>query len=155
MQRNRTAWIAVALIGMLALAAAPTALIAQEEGNGDGDGVLAYLLTHPRVLVRQLRLTPDQVTATRRLLQSTQDTIQPLRRDIASLTHQLQEGLALDAPDACALGQLLVDRKGKYEQIEAALTDFDDSFAALLTPAQLERYEALKRRLRAAGRRDG
>jgi hypothetical protein len=142
-------WIAAAL---LVLTAALPAL-AQEAGDNDGSGVIAYLLTHPRVLVNRLALTPDQVTATRQLLQRTRNAVGPLRQDIASLTRQIQEALAQSSPDACAVGQLVVDRKGKYDQIEAALQGFDDAFSGLLTPDQLAKYERLKETLRRAGAR--
>jgi hypothetical protein len=137
--RNRQAWIAAALTALSLLAALPA--VAQEE---EKEGVIAYLLAHPRILVNRLNLTPDQATATRQLIERTRTALRPLRTDIANLTKQIRDALAQPTPDACALGRLLVDRKAKYEQIEDVLQGFDDAFSALLTREQLARYEALK-----------
>jgi len=149
MQQRSLTLTAVLLLALLGLAAMPA--LAQEAADAEQPSALAYLLAHPGLLVRGVGLTPAQATATRALIQTARTAIRPVRADVQSLNQQIKAAFAQASPDACAIGALVVSRHDDYEKIEAALQAFDQGFAALLTPEQLAKYEALKTVLRLGG----
>ncbi|HEX7183386.1 MAG TPA: periplasmic heavy metal sensor [Thermoanaerobaculia bacterium] len=141
--RILTAVILTALVAALALPAlAPAGQTAQVAEAARPNPV--ELLNNPRALARYLRLTPEQLAAFRQLRQELQNTVEPLREQQRDLREQLRDQLEASSPDACAIGETSVDIHELGEQIRAAVEHFDEQFSAILTPAQLARYEALK-----------
>lgn len=135
------------ILGLVALAAVlSTAPVRAQEEGGDNKAI-AQFLKNPQILVRALRLTPTQTTTLRTLATATRTAIRPIGEEIKNLSEEIRDGLNATTPDACAVGALLVTRHGKSEDVEALLQDFDDDFAAILTPEQLLKYDALKDRL--------
>jgi len=104
----------------------------------------ADLLQNPKALARFLKLTPAQVTQQKQLLEELRGTTKPLHEQIEPLGEQLKDQLEAASPDACAVGNTVVEIDGLRDQIKEAREDFDEAFSAILTPEQLAKYEALK-----------
>ena len=136
MMRRRLS-VATALFALLALPLLANAA----PGRG---GNPADILRNPRALARFLRLTPAQVETTKQLLQTLHNTTKPLYQQIEPLEDQLHGQLDAASPDACAVGNTVVQFDALRDQIRGAREDFDDAFSAILTPEQLAKYEALK-----------
>ena len=136
MMRRRLS-IATALFAFLALPLLANA--APGRGGNPGD-----ILTNPRALARYLKLTPAQIETTKQLLQTLHATTKPLHEQQKPLHEQLRTQLDAASPDACAVGNTLLQIEGVRDQIRDARQDFDDAFSAILTPEQLAKYEALK-----------
>lgn len=116
-------------------------LAAAAPGRG---GNPADILHNPRALARYLKLTPAQVETTKQLAQTLHNTTKPLYQQIEPLEEQLHSQLDAASPDACAVGNTVVQIDGIRDQIRGAREDFDEAFSAILTPEQLAKYEALK-----------
>jgi Spy/CpxP family protein refolding chaperone len=131
----------------LLAATALTALLAvpflAEAAPGRG-GNPADVLRNPRALARYLKLTPAQIETQKQLVQTLHNTTKPLYEQIEPLEDQLHTQLDAASPDACAVGNTVVEIDALRDQIRAAREDFDEAFSAILTPAQLAKYEALK-----------
>lgn len=102
------------------------------------------ILRNPRALARYLKLTPEQAATFKTLRQELQADLKPLQEQLEPLQEQLETQLDAAAPDACAAGQTVVALDAVRDDIRAAYEDFDEAFSAILTPAQLEKYENLK-----------
>jgi Spy/CpxP family protein refolding chaperone len=136
MKIRRTTLVLAAFVALLAL---PFAAEAQRPGRDPGE-----LLHNPRALARYLKLTPEQVTATQKLLADLKAVVEPLRQAEKTLRETLRTDLNAASPNPCTVGQDLLAVRANEEKIKAALDEFDRKFSALLTPEQLARYEALK-----------
>jgi len=90
------------------------------------------------------KLTPAQIETTKQLAQTLHNTTKPLYQQIEPLEDQLHSQLDAASPDACAVGNTVVQIAGLRDQIRDARKDFDEAFSAILTPEQLAKYEALK-----------
>ena len=108
----------------------------------------AEILRNPRLLARYLRLTPEQVQQQRALVQELRTELEPLREQRQALREELRAALESGSPNACAVGELVIDLSELRGQVRQALEEFDTAFSAILTPAQLERYENLKEAVR-------
>ena len=128
--------IATAIFAFLAL---PLLAEAAKRPGNPGD-----ILRNPRALARYLKLTPAQIETTKQLLQTLHDTTKPLYQQIEPLEEQRRSQLEAASPDACAVGNTLVQIDALRDQIRGAREDFDEAFSAILTPEQLAKYEALK-----------
>ena len=149
---QRSLALAVALLlGTSSLLGVRPARAEDPTADSERPAAVVYLLGHPAVLVRQLHLTAEQATATRALIQTARTALRPIRTSNQALNRQIQEAFQPASPDACAIGALVVQRHGNYDDIEAVLTTFDASFSALLTPDQLAKYDALKAVVRNGG----
>lgn len=124
---------------LLTLLAVPFAAQAQQGGRDP-----EALLRNPRALARYLALTPDQVAKAKTLQQQLQATLKPLHDSQKTLREQYRTALEATPQDACAIGDIAIDIYENQEKVHDALETYDDAFSALLTPAQLARYEALK-----------
>jgi Spy/CpxP family protein refolding chaperone len=129
--------IATALFAFLAL----PLLVNAAPGRG---GNPADILRNPRALARFLKLTPAQVETTKQLLQTLHTTTKALYDQVEPLEDQLHGQLDAASPDACAVGNIVVQIDALRDQIRGAREDFDEAFSAILTPEQLAKYEALK-----------
>jgi Spy/CpxP family protein refolding chaperone len=136
---NRRLIAATALVALLAVPflAVPAAAAKAPQNPAD-------ILHNARALARYLKLTPTQIETTKGLLEDLHATTKPLYDQIEPLETQLHSQLDAASPDACTVGATVVKIDGLRDQIRGAREDFDDAFSAILTPAQLAKYEALK-----------
>jgi Spy/CpxP family protein refolding chaperone len=104
----------------------------------------ADVLHNARALAKYLKLTPAQIETTKGLLEDLHATTKPLYDQIEPLEPQLRAQLDAASPNACAVGAIVVQIDALRDQIRDARQDFDAAFSAILTPAQLAKYEALK-----------
>ncbi|MES1244576.1 MAG: hypothetical protein ABUT39_23420 [Acidobacteriota bacterium] len=128
--------IAAALIALLAI---PFMAQAAKEPRNPAD-----ILHNARALARYLKLTPAQIETTKGLLDDLHAITKPLYDQIEPLEKQLKTQLDAASPDSCSVGATVVKIDGLRDGIRDARDDFDDAFSAILTPAQLAKYEALK-----------
>ena len=133
---RRRLLIAGAFAALLAL---PLLAEAARRPGNPGD-----VLRNPRALARYLKLTPAQVETQKQLVEELRATVKPLHEEISPLREQLLAQLDAASPDACAVGNTLLQIEGVRDQIREAHEDFDEAFSAILTPEQLAKYEALK-----------
>jgi Spy/CpxP family protein refolding chaperone len=151
--RTRTtsliALTALAALLVLPLAADIAEAAAAEKGRSPVD-----ILTHPRLLARYLRLSADQTKTLETLVADLQATVRPLRETGKQLREELYDLLEGASPNACEVGEAALAVHENAEKIKAAFVEFDEKFSAILTPAQLARYEALKEAARLLRGRD-
>ncbi|HEX3126320.1 MAG TPA: periplasmic heavy metal sensor [Thermoanaerobaculia bacterium] len=136
--KNRKLMIAIALLTLLAIPFVANA--AADKGPRNP----ADILHNARALAKYLKLTPAQIETTKGLLEDLHATTKPLYDQIEPLETQLHSQLDAASPDACAVGATVVKIDALRDQIRDARQDFDAAFSAILTPAQLAKYEALK-----------
>jgi len=98
----------------------------------------------PRAIARYLGLTADQNAHVKDLRAAFKATVDPIQKQIGDLRDQIQEDLDATSPDACAIGALQVQIHTLAQGIDAARNTFETGFEALLTPAQLTKWNALK-----------
>lgn len=128
--------IAAALLALLTL---PLLAHAAPKHGNPGD-----ILRNARALARYLKLTPAQIETTKQLTKTLHDATKPLHQQIEPLAEQRRSQLEEASPDACAVGETVVQIDSLRDQIQGAREDFDEAFSAILTPEQLAKYEALK-----------
>jgi Spy/CpxP family protein refolding chaperone len=102
------------------------------------------ILRNPRLLARYLDLTEAQQTQAQALFNTLNTSLRSIHEQEKQVREQLAAELAKPSPDACTAGGYVVQIKGFAEQAAAALRTFDTAFAAILTPEQLAKYNALK-----------
>lgn len=110
------------------------------------------ILRSPRLLARYLNLTETQQTQAQPLYDTLNTALRAIHEQEKQVREQLATELAKPSPDACVAGGYLVQIKGFADQAAAAVSTFDTAFAAILTPEQLAKYNALKE-LAGRGRR--
>ena len=141
--------LTLTLTAFLALLALPFAAEAQA-----GRRAPEEILRNPRALARYLKLTPAQIETAKGLHQELRTAVEPLREAQKPLREALKTELNAASPNACEVGEAALAFHDNRESIRAEIEEFDDKFSAILTPAQLARYEALKetaRQLRGGG----
>jgi Spy/CpxP family protein refolding chaperone len=131
----------LALTALVAALILPLAAEAQQSGKGRSP---AEILTHPRLLARYLKLTPEQTTTAQGLYRDLEAVVKPLREARKDLRDAYRAELEEANPNACDVGAAALALRANGDQIRAALEDFDEAFSAILTPEQLAKYEALK-----------
>jgi len=134
--RRAASLLAVAAAILLALP------LAAQPPRGPRDP--AEILHNPRLLARYLQLTPDQITATKKLAADLKATLDPLHQQEQTLRAAFEAAVSAANANPCDVGQAALAVHANQEKIKAALDDFDKKFSALLTPEQLAKYEALK-----------
>jgi Spy/CpxP family protein refolding chaperone len=132
--------LAAALLTLLAVPFAAQAAQPGGQAARDPETILHNL----RALSRYLGLTADQVAKTRTLQQQLQATVKPLHDSGKALREQYRAALEATPQNACSIGDLAIDIYENQEKVQDAVETFDTQFSALLTPAQLTKYEALK-----------
>ena len=132
----------ILLLSALALFLLALPAMAQNGGNGKPNP--DEILHNPRALARFLKLTPAQQETLKTLSQELEAKVKPIREQQKALREQLEDQLDAASPNACTIGDTVLDIHENYEKIEAAVKDFDTKFTAILTPEQKRRYEALK-----------
>lgn len=139
MRKTKTLLLTALAMFLLALPA-----MAQNTQRGGGRPNPDEILRNPRALARYLRLTPAQLESLKQLRQELQAETKPLHEQQKQLREQLRDQLEAANPDACTVGETMLDIHEIGDQVRAALEEFDDKFTAILTPEQRARYEALK-----------
>jgi inactivated superfamily I helicase len=109
------------------------------------DPSTAYsLLHHPRALAKLLHLSSSQTTQLLGFYNTLEQTVEPLRQARAPLCTQLITDLTANPPQPDAVGTDSINLYESKQQILGARKTFDTSFSAILDPAQLTAYDALK-----------
>jgi Spy/CpxP family protein refolding chaperone len=133
------------LLCLLTLAAMP-AFAGGHHGAGAADAAagpadhMAHMAAH---LARALDLTDAQKAAAKPLQDEFQATVTPLFADLKT-KHEAVKA-AVDAnSDATTVGEAVLAAHAVEAQIKAAHEKFATAFAALLTPDQLTKFNALK-----------
>lgn len=101
-----------------------------------------------RAIARHLKLTPEQLTAAKTLAAALRATVGPLQLSMDPLREDLADLLEAANPNACDAGAIVVQIDGIHDQIREAREEYQEDFAALLTPAQLARYQEILARCR-------
>lgn len=104
-----------------------------------------------RALAKALGLSREQVEATKLIYKELRSTVEPLREEIDPLRDQLQALLDEANPAPGQVGQIVIDIDALRDQIVEAKEAADADFEALLTPAQLEKYQVFEQHCRPAG----
>ena len=94
-----------------------------------------------RAIARYLRLTEAQLASARTLGEALRGVVQPLYQSIEPLQDSLQDLLEVASPNVTSVGTAVVQIDGIRDQIRDAREDYEDDFAALLTPEQLTKYQ--------------
>lgn len=129
-----------ALLGFTLVAAA------QEPPAGDGAGRNRAGREERRGgrLAEYLGLDAQQKAAVQKLHQQQREEMKPLWEEGRELRRKLREATDADKPDALAVGEATLAVKAHHERVKAQRAAFDQKLAALLTPEQKQKYEALK-----------
>jgi hypothetical protein len=136
---------AFVLAGLLSAASLPLAAQTNAAAVATTDPSTAYsLLHHPRALARFLHLSATETTETVALYNTLQQTVQPLRDARPPLCTQLITDLSANPQQSSVVGSDSINLYENKQQIVAAREAFNTSFSALLDPAQLTAYDALK-----------
>ncbi len=106
------------------------------------------LLRRPNLLARFLGLDPAQTAKLKELLTQLNATLKPLRAEQKALYQELHAALDEESPDPTEVGQIVIDLHDGREEIRGAFQTFDTAFSAILTPAQLAKWNALKEALK-------
>ena len=99
-----------------------------------------------RAIAKYLGLSKDQATQWRGFTRELYETTEPLRDQIEPLAGALQDLLDGAAPAPAEVGQLVIEIDALRDEIRAARAEFQADFTAILTPAQLAKWEALRAR---------
>lgn len=137
------------LAGSLLLLAVP--LLAQPPGGGPGAGLgggpFAGSRAHGRPgerLAEFLDLTADQRVQWDALHQELRDSLRPLFEEQRTLAEELRGLLEQSSPDAAAVGSVVIRQHDNRQTMQAAHEDLEEQLKAILTPEQLDRFEAFK-----------
>lgn len=141
--KMHTPFCALALAGLLTTIALPAA--AQTAAAATADPSTAYsLLHHPRALARFLHLSSSQAAQLTTFYNTLEQTVGPLRQARPPLCAQLIADLGANPPQPATVGNDSINLYDNKQQIVTARETFDSSFSAILDPAQLTAYDALK-----------
>ncbi len=133
------------LLCLLALAAVPAFAAHHTAGTpadatANAGGHMGQMVAH---LAKALDLTDAQKAAAKPLQDELQATVKPLFAELET-KHQAVHA-ALDAnADAATVGEAVIAAHAVELQIKAAHEKFATAFAALLTPDQLTKFNAIK-----------
>ncbi len=97
-------------------------------------------------LAEALGLTEEQMAEVDALKQEMKTTVQPLHQQRKEIREALKAELELQEPSAVEVGQLVISRRDLSREVREARDSFRESFKAILTPEQLEKWEGLKER---------
>jgi periplasmic protein CpxP/Spy len=120
---------------------------------GGAGGAAAGPAHHFDHLAKALALTDDQKAAAKPLQDELQATVQPLCADLHQ-KHQAIESALNSGADAATVGELMIAAHASQQKLKEAHDKFSQSFAALLTPDQLKKFQSLQQE-RGAGRHRG
>ena len=148
MKTQKTAFLAT--FGLAAALLASTAIAAQApkgtrsfDRAGKGRGAAGRVHRLGR-MAEYLELSDQQRESARQLFQSYAEKVRPMREGQRGVREQLRTALDAPNPDPAQVGRLMIQIHDAREQVRAARKEMDRSFAALLTPEQRTKYDALK-----------
>jgi protein CpxP len=95
-------------------------------------------------LAEYLGLDAQQKTAWRQLQQQHRDEMKPLRDEGRDLRQKLRVAVNAEKPDAQAVGEATLALKAHREKMKASRAAFEQKLAALLTPEQKQKLDALQ-----------
>ena len=146
MSKSLKVLAAVAVLALLAfpLAAQTAAYDFDAQKPGPASGSADYLLTHPKLLSKYLGLSAAQNTQLQAFWKTMETSVAALRTARGPLCTQLRTDLAATPQNASAVGTDAINLFNNKKQVGTARTTFDTAFAAILTPAQLTKYNTLK-----------
>jgi Spy/CpxP family protein refolding chaperone len=133
--------IAVALVGLLALAAGP--VLAQTDSTAPAPGPHHHAGMMMAKMAQKLNLTDDQVAAVKQLHQDLATKMAPIHQQQQQLRTQLKTALAVASPDAATVGKLVIQQHQASEQMKPIMAEFHQQFQALLNPDQLATYKQM------------
>ncbi len=99
-----------------------------------------------RVLDRVLQLDEDQMEDVAVLAEEIAGAVGPLREQLRGNMMAQKDELGSDSPDACTVGELLLEGKRLQAEICAIVQSYADDFAEILYPDQLEKWLTIKDR---------
>jgi len=100
---------------------------------------------------RFLRLTEDQVAQVEQALDQQRPRMQALHEKMRQNHEQLREALDAAAPDAQAVGELVIEGSRLEKQARALRDEAEQTLDAVLTPEQKRRHEMLEAARAATG----
>jgi Spy/CpxP family protein refolding chaperone len=148
---KRTTFILGALAALVCTAAfAQPPFHARERGGHDGDG----RIERGTELIEFLELSEAQQASWSEIHQQQREALRPLFERLHASMGEVHELLETNDPDPTEVGNLMIENRNLHRQIDAAKEGFGDKLKAVLTPEQVEKYEAFEA-ARAAGHRRG
>lgn len=136
------------ILGFAATLLLSTAAMAAPRGNGGGAANAG--VAGPRGergfvagLTRALTLTTEQQTAVTTLYTALQTNLDAIRDQHETQAAEIRTLLDGDNPDPLVIGQKVIAAHATLEQGKALFDTFVSQVSALLTAAQLEKFEAL------------
>jgi Spy/CpxP family protein refolding chaperone len=133
---------------LLALAAVPAfaghhAAGTPADATAAADGHMGHMAGMAAHLAKALNLTDAQKAAAKPLQDEFMATVKPLFADLEAKHQAVHAALEANA-DAATVGEAAIAAHAVELQIKAAHEKFATAFAALLTPDQLTKFNALK-----------
>jgi Spy/CpxP family protein refolding chaperone len=136
---------ATTILGLMML---PMLLAAQPPGIGEFHGPEGARVPGSdrrlEVAADYLELTDGQLVEWEGLLDSHRQTAQQEWQEIASLREQFRYLAETEDPDLAELGGLALTIHQRSEAMRSLRTELNDQLASILTPDQLEKFEALR-----------
>ena len=137
---------ALVAFGVLSVAAAGvTAGAAQKAGEGHGGPGFrrgGFMLGR---MARALDLTDDQKASVKALMEEQRKAAEPLWQQHRELRQQIRQQLDSGSPDPATVGRLTIQASGVGKQLRDARAQTKERLAALLTPEQKTRLDALEK----------
>lgn len=141
--RNET--LTFTLMGLMIL---PMALCAQPPGvegfHGPDNQRYPGGDRRLEVAAEYLELTDGQLSEWEGILDSHRGTMRAEWQDLAELRQQFRDLAETENPDLATLGSLALTMHRRSEAMHRGRSDLDEQLAAILTPDQAEKFEALK-----------
>src|SRR5262249_30081595 len=120
------------VLSIIAALVVGTAVIAQEKMNREGEEI-----------IEALQLTPAQASVFQSAHDEFRATTAPLREKQRSIGRQIESQLKANSGDACTLGNELIAQQAVNTQIKAAHDALKSKIAAVLTPEQKSKFDAI------------
>jgi Spy/CpxP family protein refolding chaperone len=136
--------LSITILSLLCIAIGGS-LFAQPGGFGKGDhsgprdGAMRL-----QMLAIALDLTDDQITLAQDLSAEFRTANGGSMQQRHELHQQLRDSLESGSTDACAIGQQMLQIRQAGETAKSAREDFRSNLAAILTPEQKEKFDALE-----------
>jgi Spy/CpxP family protein refolding chaperone len=117
---------------------------AERGGHRSGEGPGHFQDRRNERLARVLELTDEQIAQWEAAQLAHREATEPLRDQIQANQEALHTLLEDPAADATAVGETMLNGRSLRGEVEAAREALEAQLEALLTPAQLDRYEAIR-----------
>ena len=120
------------ILSIVVAVAAGTAVIAEDHMNREGAEI-----------IEALQLTPSQQTVWQSAHDEFRNATAPLIEKQRSIGRQIEKDLKSNTADACALGNQMLAQQAVNDQIRAAHDALKAKVAAVLTPEQKSKFDAI------------